>query len=317
MPRLARLVVPGLPHHVTQRGNRRQQTFFGEGDYALYRHLLAEGCARAGTRIWAWCLMPNHVHLILVPSNEDGLRAAIGEAHRRYTRFVNGREGWRGHLWQERFASFPMDEEWLIACARYVELNPVRAGLVQRPEQWRWSSARSHLGRTEDGVAETAALLERVPNWRELLDGGLEEPLRKTIRGRERTGHALGSAAFLDRLAATLGRSVAPGPRGRPRREKNGDSIHYERQIGGGMAEKYILSLFLRAWPRPAGRRRRRKNIYCPCFRLFLFSSGIQARPADRGTGLGDHGQRTLPRGDSTRRAPLRPRLTRHLRGFA
>ena len=138
MPRCARLVVPGLPHHVTQRGNRRLPTFFRDGDYALYRHLLREGCAKAGTRIWAWCLMPNHVHLILVPSSEDGLRAALGEAHRRYTRLVNEREGWRGHLWQSRFASFAMDEQWLVACARYVELNPVRAGLVRRPEDWRW-----------------------------------------------------------------------------------------------------------------------------------------------------------------------------------
>jgi putative transposase len=225
MPRVARLVVPGLPHHVTQRGNRRQKTFFEEGDYALYRHLLAEGCARAGTRIWAWCLMPNHVHLILVPSNEDGLRAAIGEAHRRYTRLVNRREGWHGHLWQERFASFPMDEEWLIACARYVELNPVRAGLVRRPEQWRWSSAGGHLGLASDPVTDSGALLERIPDWRALLDGGLDDRLRKTIRSRERTGYALGSPAFLDRLAATLGRPVAPRPPGRPRREKNGDSI--------------------------------------------------------------------------------------------
>jgi putative transposase len=224
MPRVARLVVPGLPHHVTQRGNRRQKTFFEDGDYALYRHVLAEGCARVGTRIWAWCLMPNHVHLILVPSNEDGLRAALGEAHRRYTRFVNGREGWHGHLWQERFASFPMDEEWLIACARYVELNPVRAGLVRRPEQWRWSSARAHLGSAPDGVTELAALLERVTDWRVLLDGGLEERELKMIRSRERTGYALGSPTFLDRLADTLGRPVAPRPRGRPRR-KNGDSI--------------------------------------------------------------------------------------------
>src|SRR3954463_8387521 len=145
MPRLARLVVPDFPHHVTQRGNRRLPTFFSDGDYALYRHLLRESCARAGTRIWAWCLMPNHVHLILVPESEDGLRAALAEAHRRYTRVVNEREGWRGHLWQSRFASFVMDEDWLIACARYVELNPVRAGLVARPEHWRWSSARAHL----------------------------------------------------------------------------------------------------------------------------------------------------------------------------
>jgi putative transposase len=113
MARLARVVAPGVPHHVTQRGNRRQPVFFGEDDYLAYRSLLAEGCRTAGVEVWAYCFMPNHVHLILVPSDTDGLRAALGETHRRYTRFINEREGWRGHLWQERFASFPMDESYL------------------------------------------------------------------------------------------------------------------------------------------------------------------------------------------------------------
>ena len=218
MPRCARIVVPGIPHHVTQRGNRRLPTFFSDGDYALYRHLLREGCAKAGTRIWAWCLMPNHVHLILVPASEDGLRAALGEAHRRYTRLVNEREGWRGHLWQSRFASFPMDEEWLVACARYVELNPVRAGLARRPEDWRWSSARAHLGLGGDGITDAGPLLERVGDWRSLLDGGLDDGAREAIRGGERSGRALGGAAFVAGIGARLGRDLAPRPRGRPRR---------------------------------------------------------------------------------------------------
>jgi putative transposase len=220
MPRLARLVVPGIPHHVTQRGNRRQQTFFSHQDFALYLKLLREWCDKAGTRIWAWCLMPNHVHLILVPSHEDGLRGALGEAHRRYTWHVNQREDWRGHLWQSRFASFPMDEAWLIACARYVELNPVRARLVEQPEQWRWSSARAHLGLADDGVTETAPLLDRAPDWRGLLDSGLETEAREAIRARERTGHALGDDGFLARMAAAVGREVKPRPRGRPPRQK-------------------------------------------------------------------------------------------------
>jgi putative transposase len=222
MPRLARLVIPGFPHHVTQRGNRRLPTFFSDGDYALYRHLLREGCATAGTRIWAWCLMPNHVHLILVPESEDGLRAALAETHRRYTKVVNAREGWRGHLWQGRFASFAMDEEWLIACARYVELNPVRAGLVSRPEDWRWSSARIHLGAGRDPLTDAAPLLERVPDWRALLGGGLDERERDRLRERERTGHPLGGAAFLARLEAISGRDLRPPRRGRPPRPKTG-----------------------------------------------------------------------------------------------
>src|SRR5438067_13164956 len=110
MARLARVVVPGVAHHVTQRGNRRQQVFFGDNDYAAYKALLAEGCREAGVEVWAYCLMPNHVHLILVPGDETGLRAALGETHRRYSSRVNQREGWRGFLWQGRFASAPMDD---------------------------------------------------------------------------------------------------------------------------------------------------------------------------------------------------------------
>ena len=127
---MARLVIPGLPHHITQRGNRRQQTFFNDGDYAAYIELMAEWCREEGVEIWGYCLMPNHVHLIAVPKTEDGLRRAIGEAHRRYTRRINFREKWRGYLWQGRFASFIMDEPYLLAAARYVELNPLRAELV-------------------------------------------------------------------------------------------------------------------------------------------------------------------------------------------
>ena len=110
MPRIARVVAPGFPHHVTQRGNRRQRTFFCDRDYQTYVELMAQWCSRCGVEVWAYCLMPNHVHLIVVPESEDGLRRAIGEAHRRYTRHVNFRKRWRGHLWQGRFASYVLDE---------------------------------------------------------------------------------------------------------------------------------------------------------------------------------------------------------------
>jgi REP-associated tyrosine transposase len=143
--RLARAVVPSLAHHITQRGNRRQRTFFCPDDYLLYIALLAEWCGRCGVEVWAYCLMPNHVHLIAVPGSPDALRRAIGEAHRRYTADINRREGWRGHLWQGRFASYVMDDRYTLAAARYVELNPVRAGLVARAEDYLWSSARAHL----------------------------------------------------------------------------------------------------------------------------------------------------------------------------
>ena len=165
MPRIARIVAPGMPHHVTQRGNRRMQTFFGDEDYRAYLSELKTWSAEYGNRIWAYCLMPNHVHLIVVPETEDGLGRGVGEAHRRYTRRVNFREGWRGHLWQGRFASYVMDEPYLIAAARYIERNPVKADLADRAEDWPWSSARAHCNGGEDPLAESTWLEERLAGW--------------------------------------------------------------------------------------------------------------------------------------------------------
>jgi putative transposase len=141
MARMARLVVPGYPHHVRQRGNRRQKTFFCADDYDYYLDQLSEFSKNHGTEVWAYCLMPNHVHLAMVPSEDDGLGATLGEAHRRYTRHVNFRHGWRGHLWQERFHSFVMDESYLMATVRYVERNPVVTRLCRKPQDWKWSKA--------------------------------------------------------------------------------------------------------------------------------------------------------------------------------
>src|SRR6202007_1096038 len=145
MTRLARVVVPGLPHHVTQRGNGRARTFFGDDDYVLYRDLLAKHCRAADVAVWAWCLMPNHVHLILVPSDADGLRRALAAVHRRYAGIVHARRKRTGHFWQGRFGSVVMDEAHLAAAVRYVSLNPVRARLAARAPDWRWSRVRAHL----------------------------------------------------------------------------------------------------------------------------------------------------------------------------
>ena len=153
MGRIARVVVPNRPHHVTQRGNRRMQTFFCDDDYRAYLALLIEACGQCDVRVWAYCLMPNHVHLILVPRTSDGLAAAVGQVHQRYTRRVNLREGWRGYLWQGRFASFVMGDDYVLSAAAYIERNPVKAGLVDRAEDWPWSSAAAHAeGRGDPGA---------------------------------------------------------------------------------------------------------------------------------------------------------------------
>jgi len=214
MVRLARVVVPGLPHHVTQRGNRRQQTFFSDDDYQAYLALVAEWCGKAGVDIWAYCLMPNHVHLILVPPDEDGLRRGIAEAHRRYTRRINFREGWKGHLWQSRFASFPMDETYLLAAARYVELNPVRAGLCKTAYDWKWSSARAHRDGVDGSAVVVRPLLDLVPDWQAFLRDGLKEDDAAALRKHERTGRPLGGEAFIDRIEGMLGRDLKLKKRG-------------------------------------------------------------------------------------------------------
>jgi putative transposase len=193
MSRLARLIVPGFPHHVTQRGNRRAPIFLEEGDYAVYRDLLAERCRKAGVSCWAYCLMPNHVHLILVPTAAEALSRAIGETHRQYTAFVNARARWTGHLFQGRFSSVVLDEEYLMLAARYVALNPLRARLVARPQDWAWSSLRAHL----DTVAP---LLERLGRVTALIDIAPAEVELARLRGAEAAGRPLGSDDFVTQL---------------------------------------------------------------------------------------------------------------------
>ena len=166
MPRASRIVLPGTPHHVTQRGNRRQPVFFDDGDYWRYRRLLAEECQTAQVQVWAYCLMPNHVHLLLVPTTIDGMTRALSGTHRRYTSQINERQGWTGHLWQGRYGSTPLgDDGALLSVVRYIERNPVEAGLVERPEDWIWSSARGHLGGCADALLTDAPLRAMVPDW--------------------------------------------------------------------------------------------------------------------------------------------------------
>lgn len=216
MARISRVIANGIPHHVTQRGNRRLATFFKDEDYMTYIALMAEWCQKCEVKIWAYCLMPNHVHLIAVPETEDGLRRGIGEAHRRYSRMINFREEWRGHLWQGRFSSFPMDETYLLAAARYAERNPVRANLVSEASLWPWSSARAHLAKRDDELVTVAPLLEMVENWENFLAEEKEGPLRD-IRKHERTGRPLGTEGFVNKLELELGRTLKPnkpGPKG-------------------------------------------------------------------------------------------------------
>jgi putative transposase len=221
MARLARVVVPGHPHHVTQRGNGRARTFFGEDDYALYRDLLAAHCRESEVEVWAWCLMPNHVHLVLVPSDPDGLRRALARVHRRYAGIIQARRKRSGHFWQGRFGAVAMDEEHLAAALRYVSLNPVRARLVERAQDWRWSSTRAHLRGKDDGITELAPIKERFPDFADLLESSPEADLFTPLRAAESIGRPLGDNGFLGRIERLTRRSLKPGKRGPKPADRN------------------------------------------------------------------------------------------------
>jgi putative transposase len=222
MARIARIIAPGIPHHITQRGNRRMQTFFCDQDYQEYINLLAQWCRRCNVAVWAYCLMPNHVHIIAVPDSESGLRQAIGETHRRYTCMINVREGWQGHLWQGRFASFPMDERHLLAAVHYVEMNPVRARLAADPLSWRWSSALAHVSGEDDALVIVSPLLDMVGDWREFLATEYGKEELEEVRRKEKTGRPLGEDAFVSKIEQLLDRPLhmqKRGPKGKKHSE--------------------------------------------------------------------------------------------------
>ena len=223
MARLARLVVPGLPYHVTQRGNGGRRVFFSDEDYACYRDLLAAAATEARVAVWAWCLMPNHVHLILCPDDEDGLRRALARAHRRYAGLVHARQRRTGHFWQGRYGAVAMVEDHLAAAYRYVTLNPVRARLVLRAEDWPWSSARALLGLGEDPLTDVAPARQRFARFADLVAGGEDRDATARLRKGETVGRPVGGPAFIADLEARSGRGLAPRKRGPKPTHAEGD----------------------------------------------------------------------------------------------
>ncbi|MGH6614815.1 transposase [Sphingomonas sp.] len=215
MARLARIVLPGIPHHVTQRGNRRERVFFEDGDYTLYLDLLAEAAERARVAIWGYCLMPNHVHIIAVPSDEDGLRRTFRYVHRHYTGYINARMRVTGHLWQGRFSSVAMDEAHLVSALRYVALNPVRAKLTERAQDWRWSSATAHIAGKSDRFVDIAPALERVGDFATFLGAAFDDAINyAALRKAESVGRPVGSKEWLADMEVRSGLTLAPRKRG-------------------------------------------------------------------------------------------------------
>jgi len=212
MPRLARIVVPGLPHHVTQKGNRGADIFVDAGDRRLYLSLLNKYARRHRLDILAYCLMTNHVHLVVVPTTELSLAHGLRDAHTAYDAlWFNRRAGVSGHLWQGRFFSCPLDEAHLVAAVRYVERNPVRARLVSSAQEYAWSSAAAHCGLREDPLLSQAfpppAMVADWPAWLSWDDDLVTE----TIRQHTHTGRPCGSASFVAELLGGQTTNHHPG----------------------------------------------------------------------------------------------------------
>jgi len=212
---MPRIEVVDIPHHVTQRGNRRLQTFFTDADYRAYLRLLAEAKEKAQVAVWAYCCMPNHVHLVVVPSEKGGLARLMQHPHRRYARRINKRMEWQGHLWQSRFYSCPLDEDHLVVAVRYVELNPVHAGLCEDPRDWRWSSIHAHLKGEDDLLVDVGPMLERVQDWNSYLAQSNSSSMVESIRSGSISGRPAGDDAFVSMIEEVTGKRVRknkPGP---------------------------------------------------------------------------------------------------------
>ena len=224
MARIARVVVSGVAHHITQRGNRREDVFFSDADRTHYLELLRQYAVACGLEILGYCLMTNHLHLVAVPEYENSPARALKPLNRRYARYVNLSKGWCGRLWQERFYSCPMDAAHTLIAVRYVEQNPVRARMVERAEGYNWSSAAGHTGRRVDPLlSDRHGMLSGIEDWSAWLEGREPEEAIEQLRLRTRTGRPLGDAGFLEALESRLGRQLKPKPRGRRRKAPGKD----------------------------------------------------------------------------------------------
>ncbi len=220
MPRRARVVFPDRPHHVTQRGNNRRQVFFSNQDREVYLTLLKEYAAEYSAQVLGYCLMPNHVHLIVIPRAANALAKALGRTHNDYARWLHIRRRESGHLWQNRFFSCPMDQAYTWAALAYIERNPIRAALASTADGWVWSSARRHLG-LEDGPGwlnvEAWSQVWTTKAWRTAIEHGIgEAEVQSRLHEGTRRGTPIGSAEFIGQCERELGiviRSRKPGPK--------------------------------------------------------------------------------------------------------
>lgn len=223
MPRQARVVFPNIPHHIIQRGNRREDVFFSDSDRKQYLEWLKEYCKEQKVEILAYCLMTNHIHLIAVPTTQDGLQKVLKPLHMRYAQKINRERGWKGHFWQGRYFSSPLDGEYLLFTTRYIERNPIRVKKVRKAENYKWSSARGHCGTAQDDILTTKMKwlnkYEGIDNWSQWLSIKEEKEKTDLIRRNTEKGIPTGSGRFIRRLEKLAGRVLEYRPIGRPRKQ--------------------------------------------------------------------------------------------------
>ncbi|MBN1975022.1 MAG: transposase [Sedimentisphaerales bacterium] len=223
MSRIARIVAPGYPHHITHRGNNRQDVFFVDDDRHAYLEILKDNCAKYGLDILAYCLMTNHIHLIAVPENEESLAKAVGTADFRYTQYINRMHKRTGHLWEGRFYSCALDNRGFWLASKYVELNPLRAKICRIPWRYKWSSAAAHSGENDRHELLDLKKWNRmvtVKEWQKELLRGLDLEQISKLRLSTHTGRPLGTDSFMSKLEKLIGRRVRALPHGRPKKHK-------------------------------------------------------------------------------------------------
>ena len=235
MSRIARVVVPGIPHHITQRGNSRQNVFRCDTDRRVYLDLYREYSARFRLATWGYCLMDNHIHLLAVPERQTSLAKTLGRLQSDYARYFNVRYGKCGHLWEARYFSCPIDDDRVWTALRYIERNPVQAGMIDDAVDWRWSSARAHaIGEDPERFLSMAAWRDiyHPSDWQvELGAAMLDAPAIRELRDATLRGRPFGSTEFVERLERELDRALFAKPVGRPRKRQD-SAVPEQVEIG-------------------------------------------------------------------------------------
>lgn len=220
MPRLARVVIVDHPHHVIHRGNRRENVFFSDTDKQIYVNYLKNYGKKYGIEFWAYCIMDNHVHFIAVPRKEDSFARGFAQAHKDYTRTINFRNKWCGHLWEGRFKSCVLSEQHLYRAVRYVERNPVRAKIVKKAEDYRFSSAKAHVHKTKDDLLTDNFVHDEIKDWKNYLLDESDDKENNLFVGHVNTGRPLGDEKFIEAMEEIVGRVLKKKKAGRKKGDK-------------------------------------------------------------------------------------------------